>query len=402
MLHSPSVLKLIEDSKILTDRDRGFDHELSAVSSLLVGPIGPPWSGMETATAGLCGALALLGPVVSVDTSFSISNEERGRISIRKVTQLLRTMAVVRRRRCDLAHVPISQNVPGLLRDILLIACIRMPIIGYLHGGAYPDLIRKGGLRALLLRWAFAHVACIACLFDAQCDEFRAVGVERPMATVGNTVSDTCFTTRPCGGPHDPFRVLFLGLLSRSKGFDVFCAAVDGLNGMAVTAVGEWSNHDRNLKLGDLPTDIKAPANVKVCPPVDRSEIPGLLAGHDVLVLPSRSEGLPMTVLEAMSVGLPVIASCVGGLAELAGGGYLNVLSVVDQESIRQALLDLHSAYDDALDRAQRAREFVSQRYSEGAIAQRVLMLARQIDHYTNTRIHDVNKDRVSHFFGSP
>ena len=47
-----------------------------------------------------------------------------------------------------------------------------------------------------------------------------------------------------------------------------------------------------------------------------RSDIPDLLAGCDVFVLPSLYEGLPLSILEAMSAGKPVIATQIGGTAE--------------------------------------------------------------------------------------
>ena len=49
----------------------------------------------------------------------------------------------------------------------------------------------------------------------------------------------------------------------------------------------------------------------------EREDIPDLLRGMDVFVLPSIAEGISNTILEAMATGLPVIATQVGGNSEL-------------------------------------------------------------------------------------
>ena len=52
-----------------------------------------------------------------------------------------------------------------------------------------------------------------------------------------------------------------------------------------------------------------------------RSDIPEMLSVSDLFVLPSYSEGLPVSVLEAMAAGVPVIATDVGGLREVVRDG---------------------------------------------------------------------------------
>ena len=57
-----------------------------------------------------------------------------------------------------------------------------------------------------------------------------------------------------------------------------------------------------------------------------RDDVPGLLAGCDVLCLPSSVEGLPLVVLEAMAQGKPVVATAVGGTPELVVDGETGLL----------------------------------------------------------------------------
>jgi glycosyltransferase involved in cell wall biosynthesis len=98
--------------------------------------------------------------------------------------------------------------------------------------------------------------------------------------------------------------VLYVGQLQYMKGLDIIynCAAI--MPNIQFVLIGE----------GDLLTDLR---NCKLVGSVKNKDIPLWLNACDVFILPSRSEGTPMAVLEAISCGVPIVCSDVGGCADL-------------------------------------------------------------------------------------
>ena len=97
----------------------------------------------------------------------------------------------------------------------------------------------------------------------------------------------------------------------------------------------------------------------------DRKDARQLVSAFDVSVLTSLSEGLPNTVMEAMSAGVPVIATAVGGTNELIQAGETGYLippadAGALAERLRFALC--HEAASRAV--AERGREFITSRFS--------------------------------------
>jgi len=96
-----------------------------------------------------------------------------------------------------------------------------------------------------------------------------------------------------------------------------------------------------------------------------RSDVPAILQASDAAVLPSLSEVFPMSLLEAMSVGLPVVATRVGGVPEMMADGREGwIVEPGDAKGLARAL---HEATHDPAERARRghaARDRVGREFS--------------------------------------
>ncbi len=133
---------------------------------------------------------------------------------------------------------------------------------------------------------------------------------------------------------------------------------------------------------GDARTDVEAAvaslpgsARANVTLTGRRMDVPQLVHAFDVFALSSRSEGLPLVVPEAMSAGLPVIATAVGGLPSVIDDGVTGLLVPVDETKLGEALAML--AHDQARARAMgvRAREVALDRYSHERMVDAYLKL---------------------------
>jgi glycosyltransferase involved in cell wall biosynthesis len=116
-----------------------------------------------------------------------------------------------------------------------------------------------------------------------------------------------------------------VGALRAEKRFDVLLRAVSELAprcpGMRVVIVGEGAERPRlealaaELGLGDALLMLGA-----------RGDVPDVLEAFDVAVVSSDFEGSPLSVMEYMEAGLPVVATAVGGLPQLVHDGVHGVL----------------------------------------------------------------------------
>ena len=114
-------------------------------------------------------------------------------------------------------------------------------------------------------------------------------------------------------------RLIFAGRLSPEKRiFDVINAVKD-TDGVVLSILGD------GLQKAQIKDYIKSRSledKITLYEPLPwGDELFSFIRKHHTLVLPSQSEGLPLVLLEAMSCGVSVIASCVGGVPEIVKDG---------------------------------------------------------------------------------
>jgi glycogen(starch) synthase len=107
-----------------------------------------------------------------------------------------------------------------------------------------------------------------------------------------------------------------------------------------------------------------------------RDHLPAVYEQADVFVLPSRDEGMPNAMLEAMAAGLPVIGSKISGLDEVVIDGETGLLvPVEDTDALTHALRTVIEDRDYTFKLGQAARERVAAQFSWAHAAESYLTL---------------------------
>lgn len=121
--------------------------------------------------------------------------------------------------------------------------------------------------------------------------------------------------------PADRFVAVFVGRAVHTKGFDLVVEALD--DGYDIVAVTDAA--------------VKSRPGLRVLPFMESDRLGRLMACVDAFLLPSRGEGFPLSLQEAMHAGLPVVTTMLPGYERFFG--VTDVLVVTpDAESIRRAL----------------------------------------------------------------
>lgn len=174
--------------------------------------------------------------------------------------------------------------LPSGVVALLVARLRRRPLVIVAHGSDVGVMARRGVMRRLaqaVVRGADLVVANS----DETRDAVRALGADAVVIPPGIELERFVVSPRPATR-----RVLYLGGADPAKGFAVARELADTLLGPGLDVV-------------------------------DPAEIPGVLAAHDVLLVPSQAEAFGLVAAEAIAAGRWVVAADVGGLRSVVSDG---------------------------------------------------------------------------------
>lgn len=297
---------------------------------------------------------------LTADVQFSSNRRRRVLFSW---PDLLRTLM---RRDLDVIVVSSPETIALLLLMRSLFVRPRQKVVIWEHNVAYDARINgqeklpKRALVSLLRRLTYSKAETLVGVAPQVLESLREQRIDMPgrSIVIPNSVADNGVRWSRRGSQSArEHRILSIGSLTRQKGFDVLIEALallpqnfsisiagDGVELKSLTALSlELGVEDRVRFLGftNAPRD--------------------LFRYHDVFVMPSRWEGMPLVLVEAMWSGIPIVATdCRGGISWTLGPGLNSFL--VESENVPQLagriLSTVREQNPRARERIQRAKDF--------------------------------------------
>ncbi len=224
-----------------------------------------------------------------------------------------------------------SNFLCGLAHRFALLS--HLPLIVSQRGDYHA---RYGGLR-LWLTEKVIYARADVILTNAHCiaDNLRAHYPKKRTLAIRNIIDLPDLPVRRKGTASANFRIVSVGRLSPEKGHRFLIEALKGLNiEFTATILGDGVLKEELCRLIDQ-YDL---SDLIDLPGFSEDVLP-ILSNADLFVLPSLHEGSPNALIEAMAIGLPCIASAVGGVLELIEDGQSGLLvPPADSEALKAAI----------------------------------------------------------------
>ena len=259
-------------------------------------------------------------------------------------TALKSFAALLALRRVSVLHVHVAADTSFWRKSIFIVLAYvaKRPVFVHLHSGGFPEFYwsKCSTVQKRAVQFILDRADRIIVLSSQWWGLLEGVTKNTRITKIPNFIVEV--HNQPMACEREKNSVLFLGRLCTEKGFfDLLEAAAivrQHFPTFKLRCGGEGDMNKATLRIKKLGID----SNVELLGWVGDEERLKWLNSTTTLVLPSYVEGLPMAVIEAMSRGVPVVASNVGGIPDVIDDGKEGLLiRPGDVKGIANALIYL-------------------------------------------------------------
>ena len=257
-----------------------------------------------------------------------------------------------------------------------------IPYIVSLRGGDVPgfrpyDFRHYHRLIASFLRIIWKHAAAVVANSNGLRLLANAFDSRFDIPVIPNGVDLGWYTTaeRDWSSP----RLLSVGRIVHQKGLDLAMRALGGLKELS----WEWriaGDGPQMEVLQSLAKELGIDQRVTFLGWQSREQLMNCYQEANVFLFPSRHEGMPNAMLEAMASGLPVVASCIAGSEELVVDGKTGYLvASEDVEALREALKTILTSPTLRQQMGSASRQHAEENYSWESTARQYALLLEKV-----------------------
>jgi L-malate glycosyltransferase len=279
----------------------------------------------------------------------------------------------------DIVHLHVL-NPTGLVA-LYLYFFKRVPFVVTEHWSGYNQRIKANidFHHRLLMRMCGRFSSRILGLSAYFVESMRACGMKGHFSIIPNIVNVEIFCPNLEKGKTNKFRMLHIShLFDPHKNLSQILKAIHVLaqkrQDFQLTIVG---NIERQKPYVSLSKVLKINHLITFKPTLNYKEIALEMQNHDAFVMFSNFEGLPVVILEALSVGIPVVASETGGIREWIDEEKGRVIEVGDFEGFITALEDIILKKDTFL--PQKIRQNVVEKCSNEQVSGAILKVYHEV-----------------------
>lgn len=259
------------------------------------------------------------------------------------------------------------------------------PALLRIHGGDFHQVFeRAGGMQRLLIRFILRSATRLVVLSEGWRSRVEAIEPRAAVEVIPNPVDCSAYERLASRPPRQCRRILFLANFCERKGHFDAIKAIAKLAPEFPNLVLALGGEDRDPGTRDLLEREAQQSGIR-----DRIEFLGTVSGNakeqairdaDVLILPSHTENMPVSIIEGMAAALPVIATAVGAIPEMIQDGETGFLiEARDADALAERLARLFRDTALGLRLGRQAQAHARMTWDTDVIAERTLALYAQL-----------------------